>query len=349
MYFIATSSLVTPRRPLDAGLFVLAAVLLSACVETGNESVRGTAEAGSTSLQIVNVNELPWNVNAPYGRIKSVFRAGSGNFKFIQFPPTWDTGLPAPGTPGNEVGPHYHVFHEWGYVLGGDYVIYEPVSPYQRNPVQYRYVEGTWLDRPGYTLHSGDWATGGIRSQNPSTLILFEEGDTGITILDPSGSSPPVLYGVPQPEVPDWRTIKFNHPLIIDSGSVLEWETDTQMAGRLVKWLSDDPVDGFRAQLVKIPPGWVNPAGTSKAYFENAHRIRYVLFGDMQVWSFDGPDSAGEATRVSENFFIYQPAGSIWGYGAGAVSEQGAVWLEVTYAKGLTVGGGPIEIPIAVE
>jgi hypothetical protein len=292
---------------------------------------------------------LPWDVDAPYGRIKSVFEAGTGNFKFIQFPPTWDTGLPPPGTPGNELGPHYHEFHEWAYVLGGDYVIYEPVSPYQRNPVLYRYVEGTWLDRPAYTLHSGDWATGGVRAQNPSTLILFEEGDTGVTILDPGGDSHPVLYGPPNPDVPDWRTIKFNHPLIIDSGSDLEWEADTQLAGRLVKWLSDDPVGGFRAQLVKIPPGWTHPEGATKSYFENAHRIRYVIYGDMEVWLYDEPESGGEATRVTGDYFIYQPARGIWAYGAGPVSEQGAVWLEVTYAKGLAVGGGMIEKPITVD
>jgi hypothetical protein len=38
-----------------------------------------------------------------------------------------------------------------------------------------------------------------------------------------------------------------------------------------------------------------------------------------------------------------------WRYGAGAVLEQGAVWLELTYVKGLTVGGGPIEKPIAID
>ena len=313
MYLIGTSSLVTIRRRLlEAGLIVLSAMLLSACTETDSESVTGSAGAEWTPLQIINVNDLPWDVDAPYGRIKSVIRSGTGNFKFIQFPPTWKTGLPAPGTPGNEVGPHYHDFHEWGYVLGGDYVIYEPISAYQRNPVQYRYVEGTWLDRPAFTLHSGDWATGGVRAQNPSTLILFEEGDTGITILDPDGSSPPVLHGDTRPDMPDWSTIKFNHPLIINSGSDLEWETDTQIAGRLVKWLSDNPVGGFRAQLVKIPPGWSHPEGANKSYFASAHRIRYVVYGDMQVWLHDGPDSTGESTRVTENYFIYQPPRSIW-------------------------------------
>ena len=71
--------------------------------------------------------------------------------------------------------------------------------------------------------------------------------------------------------------------------------------------------------------------------------MRYMVWGEMKVWQFKNPQDAGEAVKVSEDHFIYQPPRSIWGYGAGPVSERGAIWLEVTYAKGLKRGGGPIE------
>jgi len=65
----------------------------------------------------------------------------------------------------------------------------------------------------------------------------------------------------------------------------------------------------------------------------------------MVVWSFNDPQGAGQAFHAKENSFIYQPPRSLWGYGEGEVTKEGAVWLEVTYARGLKVGGGPIETP----
>ena len=100
---------------------------------------------------------------------------------------------------------------------------------------------------------------------------------------------------------------------------------------------------------MKIPPGWRPPSGNSKLYFANANRLRFMVSGDMRVWSFKNPQDAGQAINAKENTFIYQPPRSLWGYGAGEVTREGAVWLEVTYAKGLSVGGGPIEEPVAAE
>ncbi len=306
------------------------------------EPVEGSVQTEWTKLEISDVAEQSWDASSPYGRIKTIFKREKANLKFIEIPPTWDTGLPARGGPGNEIGPHYHDFSEWAYILGGDYVIYEPVSPYQRNPIQHRWVEGTWLDRPPYSLHSGDWETGGIRRQNPATLLLFAEGDTANMFTD-SDNRQPVLHGEPDPEVPDYRSISFKSPLIVSSGSVLEWEKDTQVEGRLVKWLSDDPEGGFRAQLIKVPPGWSHPDGAQKSYFKNAHRLRYLLYGDLTIAQHADPDSAGEPRRLEKADFVYQPPRSLWAFDAGPVTENGAVWLEITYAKGLARSDGPIE------
>jgi hypothetical protein len=306
----------------------------------------GTLEASAhgewAQLEIVDVADQPWDANSPYGRIKTVFNKEQSNLKFIEFPPTLGTGLPERGEPGNEVGPHYHLFSEWAYLLSGDYVLYEPVSPYQRNPVQHRWIEGTWMDRPPFSLHSGDWATGGIRAQNPSTLILFEEGTRSIS-LNPKGNMPPVLDADPSPDVADYRSISFKPPLIVNTGSALEWEKDTQVEGRLVKWLSDDPEGGFRAQLVKVPPGWSHPDGANMSYFESAHRLRYLLYGDLTIALHAGPENDGEPKRLEKADFVYQPPHSLWAYDTGPVTENGAVWLEITYANGLARSAGPIE------
>jgi hypothetical protein len=310
------------------------------------------------ALVIKSLDAVPWD-GPPRGfnvraKTKTVMKTPEhGRVVYYYFPPTWDTVLHPAGSPGNPARTHYHTHHEWGYVLSGDYILNEAVSPFQRNPAVYRYVEGTWLSRPAQSLHSGDWATGGLRSQNPSGMILLEEGDTTVTLLADgkleTRSSDTKEVSVRDGNPDELRKMSFASPWLVDSGSAMEWETDTQTKGRMVKWLSEDPQQGFRAQLIKIPPGWTPPQGETKSYFKNAHRIRYVLYGDLNVWSFDNENASGKPEKVGRDYFIYQPAQSIWGFGPGPVTENGAVWLEVTYAKGLSVGGGPIEEPTYIR
>jgi hypothetical protein len=155
----------------------------------------------------------------------------------------------------------------------------------------------------------------------------------------------------PDPYLPDWQSVeRFTRPWLVDSLRDLEWERDSEVEGRLVKWLDDDIAGGFRAKLVKISPDWTPPEDVKGHYFEKANRLRYVLYGDMKVWLFEGADDdAPVSATVGEDVFIYQPARSIWGYGAGPVSENGAIWLEVTYSRGVSHGGGPIEEPTVVR
>lgn len=314
----------------------------------------GAVANAAPALTIIDVNAMPWNPSAKgmagRSRTKTVFQTeNNGRVVYYYFPPTWDTELHPAGSPGNPARTHFHLHHEWGYVLFGDYILHEAVSPYQRNPSVFRYVEGTWLSRPAYSLHSGDWATGGFRSQNPSGMILLEEGDTSTTLLPDgklrTGSSKTRQSSTSTASPTEWDKKIFPHPWIVNSGSQMEWETDSQVEGRLVKWLSDDPALGFRAQLVKVPPGWTPPANSRRTYFEKAHRIRYVLYGDMRVLSSDDPGTPDKVVTLGKDYFIYQPPHSVWAYGEGPVTESGAVWLEVTYAKGLALGGGPIEVP----
>lgn len=301
-----------------------------------------------SKLAIVDVTKFPWDASPRFrARTKTIFKGPEvGALIYTIFPPTWNTQSAPPGRP-----PHYHHWWEWGYTLKGDSIMPEPVSPYQKNGMLYRKREGGWLRRPPYSLHGGSWETGGMRNQFPYYLLLFEEGDGSMVNVGPNGDHVNPDFGKkPDPYLPDWKAVKqFTRPWLVDSQNDLEWEQDPQVPGRLLKWLSDDLAEGFRAQLVKIAPKWKAPEGHRKAYFENANRLRYIIYGDMQVWSFESPKDPGKAVTVSEDFFIYQPPRSVWGYGPGEVSQLGAVWLEVTYAKGLSAGGGPIEEPVEVD
>lgn len=267
-----------------------------------------------------------------------------GQLIHLEYQPTFNTKMPPPGMP-----PHFHHFYEWGYTLKGDSIMPEPVSPLQKNGMLYRKKEGGWLTRPPYSLHGGSWETGGMRNQLPYELIIFEEGDGHLVVVGKDGAAGKYMSrngkGPITPEFGDWRTAKtFTRPWLIDSVRDLEWEDDPEVPGRFVKWLDDDRTGGFRSRLVKIPPGWTGQAG-HKEYFENANRLRYMVWGDMTVWQFKNPTDAGKAYKVTPGYLIYQPPRGIWGYGTEPVSEKGAIWLEVTYAKGLKHGGGPIEDP----
>jgi hypothetical protein len=307
------------------------------------------ATSGWTPLAVVDVDKFPLDAHPRYHSKSKTFFTGpkEGFLVYTIFPPSADTKMPAAGH-----APHYHYYHEWGYTLKGDSVLPEPVSPYQKNGMLYRKREGGWLSRPALSLHGGSWETGGVRAQFPYHLLIFEEGDGSLVQVGPHGDhvKPDFPGDKPDPYLPDWKAVKnFTRPWLVDSQSMLEWEEDPQMPGRFVKWLSDDMADGFRSQLVKIPPGWQPPAGGARTFFKNANRLRFMISGDMKVWSFKDPRSAGTAVNARENTFIYQPPRSMWGYGPGEVTKEGAVWLEVTYARGLTVGGGPIEDAVVAE
>ncbi len=306
--------------------------------------------SGWNSVSVLDVDQFPLDTHPRYHSQSKTFFVGpkEGFLIYTIFPPTWSTKMPPPG-----MAPHFHYYHEWGYATQGDYVLGEPVNPYQKNGVLYHYHQGTWLSRPAYTLHGGSWENGGgIRAQNPYHLLIMEEGDGSIVSVGPRGDHifPDFPDRKPDPYRPNWRDVKnFERPWLVDSENDLEWETDPDLPGAFVKWLSDDMTGGFRAQLVKIPPGWRPPAGKRKTYFSHANRLRFMVYGDMTVWAFKGPEDTGQPYAAHEHTFIYQPPRSLWGYGPGEVTKDGAVWLEVTYAKGLMYGGGPIESPVELK
>lgn len=297
------------------------------------------------ALQIIDVSAFPDDEQPRfYSQSKSIFRGpGGASLIWARFNPMFDDS-----PPGSPLGRHYHHFHEWALVLEGDYVIHEPVSPQQRHGPLYQFVEGTWLDRPPYSLHGGTWAVGGMRSQRPCTLLIFEEGDGSVVTIGPEGDHffPDFPDDKPDPYRPDWESVQsFAHPWIVNSGSQLEWSPEEGVPGRWVKWLSDDPAKGFSARLVKASPGWSSADSRRAQWFERANRFIYVLWGDLKIQRFDEDGKPGEVETAGDDWFVHQPPRALLSHGGEAATDGGAIWLEVTYAEGITHGSGPIEAP----
>lgn len=334
------------HRILPAVLSLIASAYGTAAVAA---DARGNAASGFVPLKIIDVNATPWDAaSSPRLKTKTFFRnENHGRLVYYLFTPTWDTKIYATGSKENPMRTHYHGYHEWAYHFSGDYVIHEPSTPFQKNAPLFRYPEGTWLSRPAFSLHSGDWHTGGLRSQNPATMIIMEEGEFTTQLLPDrqlqSRSSKTRQSTTTSLSAEEWTGKSYTHPYVIFTGSEMEWDDDDEVKGRLVKWLQDDPEQGFRAQLIKVPPGWVPPAEVKQTYFENANRLRYMLYGDLRVVPYDTAGKPGEVVTLKKDVIVHQVPRSVWGFSEGSVSESGAVWLEVTYAKGMSLSKGPIE------
>lgn len=296
------------------------------------------AEDAWRSLRVLDANALDWDDSwaglRGTSQGKKLFSSDSGAFMLlVEFDQGWDAV---------NKGRHFHDFHEWGFVLEGDFLIYEFVSPAQEKGSLYTMRPGTWMSRLPFSIHGNradamDWqqVTPGSRQ------LVFIEGGKNY-VLDPEHK----WYR------PDWQNITaFTQPRFQNTAlpGVMEWEQSVELPGAKVKWLSDDIDGGFRSQLVYVPAGWSRPDGAQKSYFEKAQRFVYMLSGDLKVQVVEGPDDAGKSVTLRKDYFVEQPPKSIWGWGEGALSEKGAMWLEVTYAEGTRWGNGPIETVKAAD
>ena len=312
---------------------ICAGILLCIPAPGNAQAQEDDRPAGRDTLRITDVNAMEWDDRFRMGKKgtssgKLLYRNADGALLFyVRFAPGWDA---------ETRDRHYHDFHEWGYVLEGNFIIYEFISPAQHKGSLVNMHPGTWMDRPAYSIH-GNRADAMQRQKVPpgSLQLLFAEGGKTVS-LSPDSK----MYS------DDWRAVKqftnahFRHTATTE---VMEWEEDAQLPGVNVKWLSDDWQGGFRARLLYAPPGWVHPRAQERTYFDKAQRFIYVLYGDMEILQSAGPDDAGRKITLGKDFFIDQPPGSIWQWGAGPVTESGCQWLEVTYAEGTRTGNGPIE------
>jgi hypothetical protein len=290
-------------------------------------------------LRIVDVSKVA--PGEPFGGVAKVLYREEKDGKvlsqllYIDWPPV---GVPQPHP---ELGMHYHTFHEWGYFLGGDYITYEYIDPRQKHGELVQHRTGGWLSRPAYSLHD-DGGQEGMERQGHSYILFFEEGD---------GPKDDVAIDPKSPRYkPDWKNVKqWTHPYRVQTLEQMEWEPDPELPGASVKYLSEDHVMGFRARLHHIPPKWAYPQAPEKSYYKQAHRFAYIIWGDMSVWSYESPNSLGTKVVAGKDFLIDQAPMSIWGFGTGPITEKGCMWLEVVYAKGTRVGGGPIETPVLLK
>ena len=283
-------------------------------------------------LRIVDVDAMEfgdaWKGLNGTSEAKVLYRNDSGAFMlFIDFDTGWDALNKAR---------HYHDFHEWGYVLSGDFMLYEFVNPIQEKGTLYPMRPGTWMSRPPFSIHGNrPDAMEHQRVTTPSTQLTFIEGGTNYS-LDPDNK----WYSE------DWKNVKqFTQPRFQDTATTqyMEWEDAHDLPGASVKWLTDDSEDGFRSRLVYVPAGWSHPDGPTKTYFEKAQRLVYVLFGDLNI-STATESGDNEVATVRKDFLVDQPPMSYWGWGEGPLTTKGAMWLEVTYADATTQRGvGPIE------
>ncbi len=320
------------RRPLlGSGLALSLALTLAA---PGPLSAQEAAASGPWApLKVKDINAMEWDDrwrmgNQGTSQGKLLYSNEQGAFMlYVYFAPGWDA---------INVDPHYHHGHEWVYILEGDFPLYEFVSPLQKTGTLVSMRAGTWMSRPAYSIH-GNRPEVMARQKVPpgSVQLVFFEGGRTIS-LNPKRS----MYSDEWKKVEQFTHAHFQHTASTD---VMEWEESAELPGTSVKWLSEDLQGGFRSRLRYAPAGWQHSGAPTRSYFKKAQRFVYVLFGDLKVWTSEGPEDAGETIVLNKDYFVDQPPMSIWGWQDGPLSERGAMWLEVTYAEGARVGRGPIE------
>ena len=294
-------------------------------------------QGGWDSMTFIDVNAMDWEPMwtglKGTSRGKKLYSNQQGGFMlYLEHDHGWDS---------LNKSRHFHDFHEWGYVLDGNFLIYEFVNSEQKNGSLYDMKAGTWMSRPPYSIHGHRADAMKHQRITPGAIQLaFSEGGKSYS-LDPLNS----WYSS------DWKNVpQFTHAHFQDTAmlQVMEWEDAVDLPGASMKWLSDHAEDGFRAKLYYVPPGWKYSGDQKTHYYKKAQQFYYVVFGDLTVLSQASPDSAPKTTTVKKDFFINRPPKSLWTWGEGKLSNRGAMWLEVTYAKGARVGNGPIEKKITL-
>ena len=221
--------------------------------------------------------------------------------------------------------------------MTGDFVNNEYTNPYQRVGPFQQFREGVFLDRPPYSLHGGE--PNRLDSQVGGTCLIMEEVGTSVGMIPGSRG-----YSEEFKKVKQWAV-----PRIIDTISDLPWEPDAEHPshkGVLVKHLVDDQERGFRATLWRIAAGWEGsqaPQFARAYYYNQAYQFNFVLNGDMRIQTYEAPGRKSEAVTLGKSFYCERAPMSIFGLADGVVSEEGCVWLEVTYAKGTNIPNLPIE------
>ena len=281
------------------------------------------------SIEVINIDQVPWDDRFRMGKSGSTngkllfFNPEGGTLLFVQFNPGWD----ADGTEA-----HYHTFHEWGYVLDGSFPLYEFVSPKQKKGTLVQMKEGTFMDRPAYSIHGNRSSAMKRQLITPgSTQLIFYESGKTISLNKKNKS-----YSDEWKNVEEFFSANFQHT---PDTNIMEWEADEDLPGTMVKWLSDHTNMGFTARLRYAPAGWQYESPTNMSYNKDGYRFIYVLSGDMRI---EKSPSNNEELLAKKDYLIVQKPNSLWSWGSSEFTDQGVMWLDIEYGKGTIIGQSPI-------
>ena len=281
------------------------------------------------SIEVTNIDQVPWDDRFRMGKSGSTngkllfFNPEGGTLLYVQFNPGWD----ADGTEA-----HYHTFHEWGYVLDGSFPLYEFVSPKQKKGTLVQMKEGTFMDRPAYSIHGNRSSAMKRQLITPgSTQLIFYESGKTISLNKKNKS-----YSDEWKNVEEFFSANFQHT---PDTNIMEWEADEDLPGTMVKWLSDHTNMGFTARLRYAPAGWQYESPTNMSYNKDGYRFIYVLSGDMRI---EKSPSNNEELLAKKDYLIVQKPNSLWSWGSSEFTDQGVMWLDIEYGKGTIIGQSPI-------
>jgi len=293
------------------------------------ESYEFFSQAGGqhAAVRIVDSSRMP--IITPPGSVtgwglQTLFEGPAGcKLEIIHVPP---------GAEGAKV--HYHEFHEWAYNLAGDFSNNESTCPDQVSGPLQRFREGNFLSRPPYSLHGGERGRQKfMASQVGAVILMMKEGGRTYTVdPDDRGDGPTSLDMVFNPEyaqIQYWST-----PRIIDTLEKMPWQPVDDSPGLNVKYLLEDPSHGFRASMWFLEAAANTPAAMRPHYFQQAHQFNFVIAGDLAIQTYSEPGAKAERFAVNKYALVERRPTSIFGLAEREATRGGAVWLEVTYAKG---------------
>ena len=183
--------------------------------ETPDWAWSSSAAAPYRPIKVLDTDAMPIEYTrgsrASWG-VKTLFENpdSGGHLTIISIPPGAEGALN-----------HYHEFHEWAWIMFGDFTNNESTSPDQVfGPLQ-RFVAGDFLSRPPYSLHGGELGRQKfMASQLGSEILIMEESNVGAKTwkVDPACRQGEDLDGECNGYNPNYRDVThWATPRIIDT------------------------------------------------------------------------------------------------------------------------------------
>ncbi len=320
---------------------------------------RGPSSAEHAAVRVLDTERMPVmgrsGASALGWGTKTLFQGPQGGTLRMLYVP--------PGAEGALV--HYHTFHEWAYNIQGDFTNNESTTPENYSILQ-RFREGNFLSRPPYSLHGGEkgrmkW----MASQIGAVILIMEESDVSggsYTVQQwaqvqaqarAQGITLPNATGGGMQFNPDFRKVKhWSNPRILDTLEKMPWQPVEGSPGLNVKYLIDDPEHGYRATMWFLEAGAATPERFSKPYFyKQALQMSFVIAGDLKINMASDPKQPPSTVQLGRHFYVERQPTAVFSLPAEKATQGGAVWLEVTYAKGnkWTAEPTPIEEPTYLQ